>query len=455
MSGPERLDSGTAAARAASIPPEGDVAQESSLRAGRGGAPASGAAASLRRNVAWTLLGNFTYGACQWAMLILLAKIGTPEAVGRFALGFALAAPVFMAASMNLRNMLATDAHRDYEFGDYLGLRLSSAAVATAVMVAVAGLFYRGETALTIVVVALAKSTESVGDVYLGFMQRHEHMEWVSRSLIIKGAAAMAGLLVGLRVGGSVPAGVAGVALAWATTVACYDIRNASRLARLLGHAPLRPQWRWPVQWKLAWLALPLGTASFLGSLQTNIPRLFVERLLGTRELGFFAAAGYLIVVGGRVMTALGESAGPRLANYHAQRDPERFSRLLLQMVGIAAGIGIAAIAVALAYGKPLLALIYLPEYADQARVLATLMLAAALNYVGVVLGYAMTASRVLRAQPAVLVAASLVTAAACWFLVPRYGNQGAALSMCLGSLVQVLGNAHATRAMVQRLGSA
>lgn len=453
MSGPERLDSGTAAARVAPIPPEGDAAQESSLPAGRGSAPASGA--SLRRNVAWTLLGNFTYGACQWAMLIVLAKVGTPEAVGQFALGFALAAPVFMAASMNLRNMLATDAHGDYGFGDYLGLRLSSAVVATAVMVAVAGLFYRADTALTIAVVALAKSTESVGDVYLGFMQRHEHMEWVSRSLIIKGVASLAGLLVGLLVGGSVPAGVAGIALAWAATVACYDIPKASRLARLLGHASLRPQWRWPVQWKLAWLALPLGTASFLGSLQTNIPRLFVERFLGTRELGFFAAAGYLIVVGGRVMTALGESAGPRLANYHAQRDSERFTRLLLKMLGIAAGIGVAAIAIALAWGEPVLALIYLPEYGAQARVLATLMLAAALSYVGVVLGYAMTASRVLRTQPAVLAAASLVTAAACYLLVPRYGNEGAALAMCLGSLVQVLGNAHATRSMVQRLGLA
>ena len=56
---------------------------------------------SLRANFVWILGGNFAYGACQWLMLVAIAKMGTPEMVGRFALAFAVTAPMFLFANMN------------------------------------------------------------------------------------------------------------------------------------------------------------------------------------------------------------------------------------------------------------------------------------------------------------------------------------------------------------------
>jgi len=50
----------------------------------------------LRVNFSWTLVGNIVYAGCQWGMLTVLAKIGTTEMVGQFALGLAITAPVFM-----------------------------------------------------------------------------------------------------------------------------------------------------------------------------------------------------------------------------------------------------------------------------------------------------------------------------------------------------------------------
>lgn len=403
----------------------------------------------------WTLLGNSAYGACQWAMLILIAKMGTPEMVGEFALAFAITAPVIMSASLNLRSVLATDTREAYAFGDYLGLRLLSLAVAMAMIVACAALLYRNDTGATIVIVGIAKSTESLSDVYFGFMQRHERMDWISRSLAVKGVASVAGLLAGLYLGNALPFGVAGVALAWAAVFAFHDVPKARELARSVGAAPLRPRWRWPVQARLGWLALPLGLAALLSSLQTNLPRFFVERLLGPRELGFFAAAGYLMIVGARVMTALGESASPRLAVYYARRDRKRFPRLILQMLGIVACVGGTGIVIAFAFGKPLLAFLYTPEYAAQSGVLVLLMVAAAMSYAAVLLQYAMTASRVLKAQPLVFAASSVVTAIACMALIPRHGNSGAAVAMCAGAFVQMTGNAVATVAAVHEVRGA
>ena len=78
----------------------------------------------LRENFAWTLAGNAIYATCQWGILVAIAKLGTPAMVGQFALGLAVAAPVFMLTSLQLRVVLATDARNEYRLGHYLAPRL-------------------------------------------------------------------------------------------------------------------------------------------------------------------------------------------------------------------------------------------------------------------------------------------------------------------------------------------
>src|SRR5207249_11641930 len=44
---------------------------------------------SWRSNFAWALSGNVVYAACQWGMVIALAKLGNSFMVGQFSLGLA------------------------------------------------------------------------------------------------------------------------------------------------------------------------------------------------------------------------------------------------------------------------------------------------------------------------------------------------------------------------------
>ena len=92
--------------------------------------PPKPARPSLRRNVAWTGLANAVYAGCQWAILVALAKAGSAEMVGQFALGLAVTAPVFMFANLQLRSLQATDAKEQYAFADYLGLRVLGVVIA-------------------------------------------------------------------------------------------------------------------------------------------------------------------------------------------------------------------------------------------------------------------------------------------------------------------------------------
>src|SRR5205807_111503 len=95
---------------------------------------------SLRSNFKWTFAGNVIYAACQWGMLSVLAKAGSAATVGQFALGLAVAAPVFMFSNLQLRAVQATDARSEYEFADYFTLRVLASALG---LMVVAGLAWR------------------------------------------------------------------------------------------------------------------------------------------------------------------------------------------------------------------------------------------------------------------------------------------------------------------------
>ena len=79
---------------------------------------------SLRRSFSWMFAGNVLYAASLWGIISALTKLGSPEAVGRYALATAVATPLMLFANLQLRPIMATDNDGRFEFRDYLALRL-------------------------------------------------------------------------------------------------------------------------------------------------------------------------------------------------------------------------------------------------------------------------------------------------------------------------------------------
>src|SRR5271166_539539 len=362
---------------------------------------------SLRSNFSWTFAGNVVYAGCQWGMLIVLAKLGSPERVGQFTLGLALTAPVIMLTNLQLRAIQATDARREYRFGHYFALRLATTALSLLVIAGIA-CGYRLETALVILAVGLAKAFESLSDVVYGLLQAHERMDRIALSMMIKGPLSLVALGLVVYLTASIAWGALALAGVWGLLLLAYDIPNGIR--SLDQGDTLRPCWDLPTLSRLAWLALPLGIVMMLISLNANIPRYFIEHYWGERELGIFAALAYLMAAGNTVVGALGQSASPRLARYHAEGDKRAFRQLLTKLVGVGAGIGASGLLVALVAGRFILTLLYKPEYAEHTELFAWLTVAATASYASSFLGYGMTAARKFRVQTPLFVVVSLVT---------------------------------------------
>lgn len=391
---------------------------------------------SLRRNFAFTLLGNFLYGGAQWGMLVVLAKLGSPELVGRFALALAVTAPVVMFASLRLRSALSTDAAGRYEFGDYLGLLLITMLGAYLVIAGLAaGMAWNGsgEVFLVVMIIGLAKVFEQVSELFNGLMQKHERMDLVARSLSLKGLASLVCFSGAMLVTRDLAWGAAFMAAAWAGSLFGFDARNA-RSGLGLDAAVLRPRFSPEKLKSLARLAMPLGFASLLTSLFVNVPRYFVGSMLGERDLGIFAAMAYVGIVGMRVINSLGLTVIPRLAKQHAGGDARGYRRLALRTAGVGLTLGVAGVLVAAAGGRPLLTALYGPVYAERLDVFIWLMSASAVEYVGSFLDYALVGARQFWVEPFVVAAGTAVLAAGCLALAPSRGLPGVAMAMTLSS---------------------
>jgi glycosyltransferase involved in cell wall biosynthesis/O-antigen/teichoic acid export membrane protein len=384
---------------------------------------------ALRQNAAWALAGNAGYAACQWGIVMAVAKHAAPADVGRFALAIAVTSPIVMLTNLQLRAVQATDAHRGTPFAAYLGLRLVSIGVAwLAIALVAAANGYDRATATLVAAMALAKGIEALADVVFGLQQQHENLRRVALSMLAKGAGSVALVAVVLaRTGTLVPA-VLAMAAWWAFVLVALDLRGATRLASL------RPTLQPAVLMPLAWLALPLGLVMGLNSFAINVPRYAIAAELGPAALGYFAAAAYLLVAASQPMMALGAALSPRLARLHHE-DRDAYRRLALRGLAAAAGLGVVGIAGTALVGRRFLALAYAPDYAAHYDLLVGLAIVSAVGFVSSGLGVAVTAARRFPAQLAIAAVSLALGALASWVLVPRYGLVGGALALLASEL--------------------
>lgn len=385
---------------------------------------------SLRRNFSWTFLGNAVYAACLWGILAILTKLGTPDIVGRFALGSAIATPVIMFANLQFRVVLATDAKQTYEFRDYLGVRVLMLPAALLAVLIIAILGYNREQMLVIGVFGLVRCVESFSDLFYGFAQKHERMDLVARSLFLRGLSALALFGGVFWLTGNLALSLAANAVAWLLTVAFFDWPHLAVLVRQAGEITWKPRWNRTTVRELIWLAAPLGVVMMLITLRNTIPRTFLEKAFGEDVLGIFSPMTYLVIAGSTVIMALSQSSIARLSRYYAEGRREAFRSTIVKLLGIGVLIGLGGVLLAAVFGEFLLEILYSKEYAQHNDVFVMIMIGGAVLYLGNLLGAPVSAMRQFRVQLWVYLVNIVIMVTLCWLLIPRHGMMGTAIVM-------------------------
>ncbi len=397
--------------------------------------PPVSAVPSLKYNFSWTLAGNVFYAGCHWGMLALMAKLSTAAIVGQFALGLAITAPVFMLTNLQLRGVQATDARSEFAFADYFALRCLTTGLALILVVAIVLVSANDRTVCWVTLaLALTKAVESLSDAVAGRLQKVERLDRAAVALVLRGTASLLAFGWMFAVYRSLLLATAAAALSSLAVFIGYDLIQARRtLEAGEGFFRLRPS---SLQ-RLTRLALPLGLVMAMTSLMANVPRYVLEAGWGTAQLGIFASLAYLVTATSFIVNALGQSATARLGRMYASGDLAAFKRLMSRLVGLGAALGFLGIAGALGLGRPVLSLLYQPQYGNYAGVLAVMLATAGLGAIASFLGYGMTAARRFRAQVPIAGLSTGIAIAASLILVPAYGLYGAAGAWFAAALAQ------------------
>jgi O-antigen/teichoic acid export membrane protein len=404
--------------------------------------PHDRASAAFNHNISWAVAGNVLYAMCQWAVLIVYARLAGTAELGEFTFGVAMTAPVVMLLNMQLRTVQTSDAREEFGCHQYLGLRLSTTICAIGLIAILALMLpLPAYTALVVIAVGLAKGVESICDVLYGVQQRQERMRTVAASLILRGLVGLAILIPVVAWTGSAVAGALSLAAGWAAVLVFFDLPRAAAIVREHG-GRLRPDWTPSTQLRIARLAFPLGMASFLSSLQTNVPRYVVRHHLGAADLGILAAFAYLISVGGTVVSALGQATLARLARVYAAGRVAAFLRLVLALTALVSCLAVAGWLTAAVGGGRVVTSIYGAGFEPYLFLLTPIILWTTVHIVASMLSYCAAAARQFRGHASVSFAAILAALVTCTVAVPQVGILGAVWGGIAGAAVQLLGNA-------------
>ena len=387
-------------------------------------------------------------------MVVALAKFGNVEMVGKYSLALAITAPIFMFTNLQLRTFQIADVRNEFHFHTYFSLRIYSSLLGVFISLGVLLLGnYPWETGLTIFIIGVAKGIESVSDILWGLQQKVERMDFIAKSMLLKGIVSVIGFTSAIYVTGSLIVGSLVLTLSGGLGLLLYDIPNmkvnGKEPASVKISAVSGGQDQIDPIMELIKKTLPLGAVLALVSLNANISRYFVEYYWGEGSLGIFSALLYFIIPGNLIMNSMGQSLSPQMAKRMDERNITRYRHHLINILFMGGTISLAALFLSIFWGRELLLVIYTWEYAPQHKLLIYIMGAAFFIYLSTGLGYGMTAAGYFKSQIPLFAGLTILTTAANYIFVPRLGIGGAVISLFLSSFAQVFGSVWILRKVI------
>ena len=394
---------------------------------------------SLRENFSWTFAGNVVNAVSLWGVIAVVTKLGSVTMVGTLELGRTVAMPVIVATMLQLSAVQVTDARNKYSFADYFGTRLVMTFLGVIAFMIIAWGWYDGETAWVILLWGVAKSIDSVSDIVRALFQKHERMNLSGISFMIKGLSAFVVVGILLWLTEKLTVAIAGLVFVWLLAFIFYDFPLAYRLLSYKSAEDgvihrLLPRFNARIILSLLWLALPLGVVMFLSSLRSSVPKLILESCHGIVALGYFGPIFYPILMGTIVVSATGQSASPRLADYYVN-DLTAYRHLMRKLLLLALGMGLLFIAAVALFGKFALRLLYTAEYAQYHTDFIILSVSAASAFVTSFCGYGLTAARAFRTQLLLAAVSCLAAIFAGFLLIPSLGVRGTVITFLIASI--------------------
>lgn len=388
---------------------------------------------SLINKAKWLLSGNMLFAFSQWLMLIFFSHYSNPLQLGYYSYALALTAPIFMLTNLQLRPILVVDwnTQKKYRFDQYFYIRIISTVIAIVISMILA--FYNHSAGLLIIIiVVLMKSCEAISDIIYALYNAENKTRFISRSLIIKSIGIILISIVVLLSTGDVFYSLLAVLICYIVTLLLIDFKQIKKnLGRVLF---------WDHSFKKIFLTgLPLGLSVMLISLQTNIPRYFLEYSNGVEQVGVLTILYYFVVIGGIITNSICQYLSPYFSKYFHENEVELLKSTINKALFFSMGLGLLGILTSFFAQDLIMQLLYGEKYVQYSEYLPWMMLAGLFSYIAVVNGYIMTSLKLLKVQVPLFAILVICTIFYSWLLIPKFYLWGAVFTTVLSSMTQCL----------------
>jgi len=380
----------------------------------------------LLKKAKWLVGGNFVFAFSQWVILIFFARMTNQENLGQYALALAIVTPIFAVGNLQLRPLYILDVNSEqkYTYTHFYYLRLICSFIALACCL-VLGLFFN-VSILVLLLVGLLKFFESYSDIIYAYYNAHDQTQLISKSLFLKGTLSVLAVAVGLYLFDFYTALILFLIvylMVWLFIDNLY-IQKTQEIKKMSLDLGMMKS------------AIPMGISLGIVTLQSNIPRLFLDQYASIEAVGIFTVLSYFIIVGSIFINSICQYLSPRLT--HAwNHNRAYFKKLLSMALLVAGGLGLIAIFLSYFMGEFVLNLVYGAEYVAYTDAFVLTMVAGFILYLATVLGYTLTAIGFIKQQVYLFSIVLIFSVLVSYLCIPEYGIIGGIYTLMVSYLVQ------------------
>ena len=388
---------------------------------------------SMKTSILWNSWGSIFYLGCQWLLTVLVVRLAGVEESGILSLAMSVSNIWYSLAVYGMRNYQVSDVTDKYKNGTYIFSRWITGFLSLAgCVIYTAVISYSLEQKLCILIYFLYKLTEAYFDIYAGIYQKEWRMDFIGKSMTARGVLTLGSFTVVLGLTGNMVLTLAVMAATCAAFVILYDVRTAGKLT------DTSLVWDRRAVWNLLKECSPLVVYTLLSTTIGTIPRIIMERYLGSYQLGIYGSVATPTLIIQMGATYIFNPFVTLFGERYQQRDRKGFGKALRSCCLAVAAIAAAGLVGGRLLGHWGLNLLYGQEVAAHEELLLPLIFCTVLTAFAWLLCGVLTAVREFRGLVWANVWAVICSAAASLLLERSMGMQGASLALALATVVEI-----------------
>lgn len=278
---------------------------------------------NIRKNIIWNTVGSIFYCACQWLITIVVVHLSSYEAAGYLSIAMTTSSSFSAISLFSMRNYQISDANGEYTDNEYVGSRIFTCAAAFISCVLVCIATNSVYQTLCVSAFMIIRVAEGFVDVLHGVNQKYDRYDFIGGSYILRGIATIASFCIVLKLTGELLITLFVMAFLNLAISLIFDWRKTGSLNRL---KPVIISRR---VIELLKQCLPIVIYAFLLSLENLIPKMVLQNVAGTDELGIYSSIASPTLVVQVFASVAFNPLLPGFAEVYAAREYDRFAKML------------------------------------------------------------------------------------------------------------------------------